>query len=50
VAAGAPRPLPQAWLLVGAEGSGTPIHCHPRTVAWNTLLAGAKEMSNHKVI
>ena len=23
------RPLPPAWLLVGAERSGTPIHDHP---------------------
>ena len=26
----------------GASGSGTPIHDHPLTVAWNALLAGCK--------
>jgi len=36
------RPLPLSWLLVGATGSGTPIHNHPMTAAWNTLLAGVK--------
>ncbi|GMH92336.1 hypothetical protein TL16_g12317, partial [Triparma laevis f. inornata] len=36
------RALPPAWLLVGAEGSGTPIHDHPTTVAWNALLSGCK--------
>lgn len=36
------RPLPPAWLLVGAVASGTPIHDHPMTVAWNALLAGCK--------
>jgi histone arginine demethylase JMJD6 len=36
------RPLPPAWLLVGAERSGTPIHNHPYTVAWNALLVGCK--------
>ena len=36
------RPLPPAWLLVGAVRSGTPIHDHPCTVAWNALLAGCK--------
>jgi hypothetical protein len=29
------RPLPPAWLLVGARASGTPIHNHPSTIAWN---------------
>jgi histone arginine demethylase JMJD6 len=36
------RPLPSAWLLVGVTGSGTPIHDHPLTVAWNALLVGCK--------
>jgi histone arginine demethylase JMJD6 len=36
------RPLPPAWLLVGTERSGTPIHDHPMTVAWNALLVGCK--------
>lgn len=36
------RPLPPAWLLVGAARSGTPIHNHPMTVAWNALLSGCK--------
>ena len=36
------RPLPPAWLLVGAARSGTPIHNHPYTVAWNALLSGTK--------
>lgn len=36
------RALPPAWLLVGAEGSGTPIHDHPTTIAWNALLSGCK--------
>jgi len=36
------RPLPPAWLLVGAAGSGTPVHAHERTVAANALLAGCK--------
>ena len=36
------RPLPPSWLLVGPPGSGTPIHNHPLTVGWNTLLCGAK--------
>ena len=36
------RPLPPAWLLVGAARSGTPIHDHPMTVAWNALLEGCK--------
>lgn len=36
------RPLPPAWLLVGAARSGTPIHDHPLTVAWNSLLVGCK--------
>eukprot|EP00798_Chlamydomonas_sp_ICE-L_P000674 gene674-2105_t len=36
------RPLPPAWLLVGVTRSGTPIHDHPLTVAWNALLAGCK--------
>ena len=36
------RPLPPAWLLVGAARSGTPIHNHPTTAAWNALLSGAK--------
>lgn len=36
------RPLPPKWLLVGAAGSGTPIHDHPTTVAWNALLVGCK--------
>ena len=36
------RPLPPAWLLVGVTRSGTPIHDHPLTVAWNALLVGCK--------
>ncbi len=36
------RPLPPVWLLVGARGSGTPIHDHPTTVAWNSLTSGCK--------
>jgi len=36
------RPLPPAWLLVGVTRSGTPIHNHPLTVAWNALLVGCK--------
>lgn len=36
------RPLPPAWLLAGVQGSGTPIHNHPMTVAWNALLTGCK--------
>lgn len=36
------RPLPPSWLLVGPALSGTPIHNHPLTVAWNALLAGGK--------
>jgi histone arginine demethylase JMJD6 len=36
------RPLPPAWLLVGGKGSGTPIHDHPTTAAWNALLSGCK--------
>lgn len=36
------RPLPPAWLLVGVKYSGTPIHNHPWTVAWNALLSGCK--------
>ena len=36
------RPLPTAWLLVGVKRSGTPIHDHPLTVAWNALLVGCK--------
>ena len=36
------RPLPPAWLLIGVTGSGTPIHNHPMTVAWNALTSGAK--------
>jgi hypothetical protein len=36
------RPLPPAWLLVGVKRSGTPIHDHPLTVAWNALLVGCK--------
>jgi hypothetical protein len=36
------RPLPPAWLLVGCKRSGTPIHDHPATVAWNALLSGCK--------
>jgi len=43
VLAGDPRrSLPPAWLLVGAEGTGTPIHDHPTTIAWNALLSGCK--------
>ena len=36
------RPLPPAWLLIGAARSGTPIHDHPLTIAWNALLEGCK--------
>mmetsp|Transcript_3855 Transcript_3855/g.4198 ORF Transcript_3855/g.4198 Transcript_3855/m.4198 type:complete len:401 (+) Transcript_3855:54-1256(+) len=36
------RPLPPGWLLVGPKRSGTPIHDHPHTVAWNALLEGTK--------
>lgn len=36
------RPLPPGWLLVGGQRSGTPIHDHPHTVAWNALLDGTK--------
>ncbi|CAE8734542.1 unnamed protein product [Polarella glacialis] len=36
------RPLPPAWLLVGAARSGTPIHDHPLNAAWNSLLDGCK--------
>ena len=36
------RPLPLEWLLVGAAGSGTPVHCHPNTVAALVLLKGCK--------
>ena len=36
------RPLPPSWLLVAAAHSGTPIHDHPHTVAWNVLLSGCK--------
>lgn len=36
------RPLPPAWLLVGASRSGTPLHDHPYTAAWNTLVSGCK--------
>ena len=36
------RPLPPLWLLVAAKRSGTPIHDHPHTVAWNVLLTGTK--------
>lgn len=36
------RMLPPAWLLVGVAKSGTPIHDHPLTVAWNALLVGCK--------
>jgi histone arginine demethylase JMJD6 len=36
------RPLPPAWLLVGVDRSGTPIHDHPFFVAWNALLVGCK--------
>ena len=36
------RPLPTCWLLVGAANSGTPIHNHPMTAAWNTLFSGIK--------
>ena len=36
------RPLPPAWLLMGVKRSGTPIHDHPLTVAWNALLVGCK--------
>jgi len=43
VAPGCPlRPLPPSWLLIGPAGSGTPIHNHPHTVGWCTLLAGTK--------
>lgn len=36
------RPLPPAWLLIGAARSGTPIHDHPLTIAWNALFEGCK--------
>lgn len=36
------RPLPPQWMLIGVERSGTPIHDHPCTVAWNVLLSGCK--------
>ena len=36
------RPLPPAWLLCGCKNSGTPMHCHPSTVAWNALFSGVK--------
>jgi histone arginine demethylase JMJD6 len=36
------RPLPPSWLLVGAARSGTPIHDHPLTAAWNAMLVGCK--------
>lgn len=36
------RPLPPTWLLVAAARSGTPIHDHPHTVAWNVLFSGSK--------
>ncbi len=36
------RPLPPVWLLVGVQGSGTPIHDHPTTVSNHTLLCGMK--------
>ncbi len=36
------RPLPPSWLLVGPSGSGTPVHSHPFTVGWCTLLHGTK--------
>jgi len=43
VAAGdARRPLPPSWLLAGPAGSGTPVHSHPLTAGWCTLLSGAK--------
>lgn len=36
------RPLPPHWLLVGVARSGTPIHDHPMTIAWNAMIAGCK--------
>lgn len=36
------RPLPLRWLLVGAPGSGTPVHNHPATVAILVLMVGVK--------
>ena len=36
------KPLPDRWLLVGCERSGTPIHDHPMTVGWNLLTEGVK--------
>ena len=36
------RPLPRAWLLVSSKRSGTPVHDHPLTAAWNVLLHGTK--------
>ena len=36
------RPLPPSWLLVACARSGTPIHDHPLTIAWNALLSGCK--------
>ena len=36
------RTLPPVWLLVGCARSGTPIHDHPTTAAWNALLCGCK--------
>lgn len=41
-AAAASRPLPPSWLLVGPSGSGTPMHNHPFSVGWCTLLRGVK--------
>jgi hypothetical protein len=38
----ADRPLPLRWLLVGAPGSGTPVHNHPATVTILVLLVGVK--------
>lgn len=35
------RPLPRRWLLVGAKRSGTPVHDHPLTAAWNVASRGS---------